>query len=87
MDWFHKEQSIESQAVRITELQHNFHAGLEYDFSVFDQKTNEFLLSARLARSRVPNKKALNIGYWTASNHCNKGLATNNNKNFNCASD
>ncbi|MGK5594005.1 MAG: hypothetical protein ACSNEK_01430 [Parachlamydiaceae bacterium] len=61
MDWSHKEQSIESQIVRIKELQHNFHAGLEYDFSVFDQKTNEFLLSASLAASADFSPSTINI--------------------------
>lgn len=76
MDWAHKPQSIAAQLIRIRESQANFETGLEYDLSVFDQKTNEFLISASLSRSRAPNKKALNIGYWTSSHYCNKGLAT-----------
>jgi RimJ/RimL family protein N-acetyltransferase len=76
MDWAHRELSVEGQLQRIRKSQEGYAKGREFDFSVFDKNTGEFLMSATLGPSRTPNKKALSIGYWTSLNHCNKGLAT-----------
>lgn len=76
MDWAHQELSVEGQLQRIRKSQEGYSKGTEFDFSVFDNNTGEFLMSATLGPSRTPNKKALSIGYWTSINHCNKGLAT-----------
>lgn len=76
MDWSHRETSIEQQKERIRASMESFSKGISYDFVVVDIETKEFLMSASLHASRVPNKKSLGIGYWTSSLHCNKGLAT-----------
>lgn len=76
MDWAHRELSVEGQLQRIRTSQEGYANGTEFDFSVFDRHTGEFLMSATLGPSRTPNKKALSIGYWTSINHCGKGLAT-----------
>jgi len=76
MDWSHRELSVENQIRRIRLSQEMTAKGAGYDFSVFDRKTNKFIMSSSLHAPRVLNKKALSIGYWTATNHCNKGLAT-----------
>lgn len=76
MDWAHRELSVEGQLQRIRKSQKGYAKGTEFDFSVFDKNTGEFLMSATLGPSRTPNQKALSIGYWTSINHCNKGLAT-----------
>jgi RimJ/RimL family protein N-acetyltransferase len=76
MDWAHRDLSVEKQIERIRKSQEGYSKGIEFDFSVFDQKTGEFLMSATLGPSRTPNSKALSIGYWTSIKHCNKGLAT-----------
>jgi RimJ/RimL family protein N-acetyltransferase len=76
MDWSHRETSIEQQKERIRASMESFSKGISYDFVVVDIETKEFLMSASLHTSRVPNKKSLGIGYWTSSMHCNKGLAT-----------
>lgn len=76
MDWAHGELSVEGQIQRIRKSQEGYAKGTEFDFSVFDKNTGEFLMSATLGQSRTPNKKALSIGYWTSINYCNKGLAT-----------
>lgn len=76
MYWAHQEQSVEHQLHRINQSQQDYAAGIAYEFSVFDQKTQAFLMSAKLSPSRTLNKQALNIGYWTSSAHTNKGLAT-----------
>ncbi len=76
MDWAHRELSVEGQLQRIRKSQEGYAKGTEFDFSVFDKNTGEFLMSATLGPSRTPNKKALSIGYWTSINHCNKGFAT-----------
>lgn len=76
MDWAHRELSVEKQVERIRKSQEDYTKGIEFDFSVFDQETDEFLMSATLGPSRTPNRKALSIGYWTSIKHCNKGLAT-----------
>jgi len=76
MDWAHRKISIEGQTERIRKSKEEYSKGVEFDFSVFDQNTREFLMSATLGPSRTPNKKALSIGYWTSVKYCNKGLAT-----------
>lgn len=76
MDWAHRELSVEGQIERIRKSQKGYAKGVEFDFSVFDKNTGEFLMSATLGPSRTPNKKALSIGYWTSIKHCNRGLAT-----------
>ncbi|KAF3361876.1 Uncharacterized protein PHSC3_001643 [Chlamydiales bacterium STE3] len=76
MDWSHRELTLESQMGRMRLANKNFSKGISYDFAVFVSKSKEFLMSASLHASRVPNKKSLGIGYWTSSKHCNKGLAT-----------
>lgn len=76
MDWVHRDLSIESQVHRIRNSKKNYLEGIEFDFSVFDQNTEEFLMSATLSKSKSPNKNALSIGYWTSIKHCNKGFAT-----------
>lgn len=76
MDWAHRELSVEGQLQRIRKSKEAYAKGTEFDFSVFDKKTGEFLMSATLGPSKTPNKKALSIGYWTSLKHCNKGLAT-----------
>lgn len=76
MDWSHAELSTEKQAERIQLSRLNFASRYSFDFSVFDSKTNQFLMSASLIPGRVMNKRALSVGYWTASEHHNKGLAT-----------
>lgn len=76
MDWSHREASIEQQKERIRTSVKFFSQGISYDLVVVDIKSKEFLMSASLHSSRVPNKKSLGIGYWTSSLHCNKGLAT-----------
>lgn len=76
MDWAHRELSLEGQCQRIQKSIEDYAKGAEFNFSVFDKSTGEFLMSATLGPSRTPNKKALSIGYWTSIKHCNKGLAT-----------
>lgn len=76
MCWVHGELSVEGQLKRICQAQELWAKGKEYNFSVFDQNTRAFLMSATLRQAKVPNKNAFEIGYWTASQHCNKGLAT-----------
>ncbi len=76
MDWAHRELSVEGQLERIRKSREGYVKGREFDFSAFDMNTGEFLMSATLGPSRTPNKKALSIGYWTSTKHCNKGLAT-----------
>lgn len=76
MDWAHRDLSIEGQLQRIRKSKEGFSRGTEFDFSVFDEHNDEFLMSATLSPSRTPNKKALSIGYWTSIKYCNKGLAT-----------
>jgi len=76
MDWAHQELSVEKQAERIRKSKEGRAKGEEFDFSVFDKNTGEFLMSATLCISRIPNRKALSIGYWTSIKHSNKGLAT-----------
>jgi len=76
MDWAHRELSVENQIQRINTANEMGSKDIGYDFSVFDRKTNEYLMSASLHAPRVLNKKAFSIGYWTATKHCNKGLAT-----------
>lgn len=76
MDWAHRELSFEKQIERICKSKEGFAKGVEFDFSVFDEKTGEFLMTATLGPSRTPNNKALSIGYWTSSKQCNRGLAT-----------
>jgi len=76
MDWAHREIDIEQQKERIRTSIALFSQGTTYDFTVIDTKSNEFLMSASLRASRIPNKKSLGIGYWTSSKYCNQGLAT-----------
>lgn len=76
MDWAHRKLSFEGQLERISKSQENYAKGTEFDFSVFDIDTGDFLMSATLGPSRTPNRNALSLGYWTSINHCNKGLAT-----------
>lgn len=76
MDWAHRELSIEGQIKRIRKSKEEYDKGVEFDFSVFDNETGEFLMSATLGPSRTPNKNALSIGYWTSIQYSNKGLAT-----------
>ena len=73
MEWAHKEQSVVGQIERIRKSKEEFAKGTECDFSVFDQNTGEFLMSATLSISKAPNRKGLAIGYWTTIKHCNKG--------------
>lgn len=76
MDWAHREINIEQQQERIRASIALFSQGITYDFAVLDVKLNEFVMSASLRASRIPNKKSLGIGYWTSSKYCNQGLAT-----------
>lgn len=76
MEWAHRDLSIEGQHQRIRQSEEGYAKGKEFDFSVFDKNTGEFLMSATLGASRTPNRKALSIGYWTSIKHCNKGFAT-----------
>ena len=76
MCWVHGELSVEGQLKRICQAQEQWAKGKEYNFSVFDQNTREFLMSATLRQAKAPNKNAFEIGYWTVLQHCNKGLAT-----------
>ena len=76
MDWVHCNINIEQQQERIRASIALFSQGTTYDFAVLDVKSNEFVMSASLRASRIPNKKSLEIGYWTSSKYCNQGLAT-----------
>ena len=76
MSWAHQELSKEGQKARLCEARKNYDAGLEYELGVFDRNTGEFIMAASWTPSQRLNRKALEIGYWTHSNHCNKGLAT-----------
>lgn len=76
MCWMHRELSVVGQRERIRASRELWTKGKEYDFSVFDQATRGFLMSATLRQAKVPNKNAFEIGYWTSALHCNKGLAT-----------
>ena len=76
MDWAHLTQSVNGQLERIRKSKEDFSKGTEYNFSVFDDNTREFLASGTLSFSTVPNKNAWAIGYWTSIKHCNKGIAT-----------
>ena len=76
MDWSHHELSVEKQVERIRIANKNSSNGISYDFVVLDKRTNEFLMSASLHPSRVPNRKSFGIGYWVSSKYCNRGFAT-----------
>ncbi|MGE4574089.1 GNAT family N-acetyltransferase [Parachlamydia sp.] len=75
MDWAHAELSEKNQFNRIITSNQKYLQGSEYDFAVFDTLGN-FLVSASWHPSKTRNKKCFEIGYWTHTKHCNKGLAT-----------
>lgn len=76
MDWIHRDQSVEQQRKRIRHSIDCASKRLSYDFILVHNESQEFLMSASLHASRVPNNTSLGIGYWTASKYCNRGLAT-----------
>lgn len=73
--WAHSDLSLEGHVARIEKLKTKASLGKEYHFVVSDV-ANKFLMSASWHKSKVSNSKAVEIGYWTASQHANKGLAT-----------
>ncbi len=75
MDWAHEELSQNKQYTRIIASNQNYLNGIEYDFAVFDSSGN-FIASASFHPSKTRNKKCFEIGYWTHTNYCNKGIAT-----------
>ncbi len=86
MDWAHQELSVDTQIKRIRKSKESFSMGIELDFSVFDQNTGEFLMSATIGPSRIPNENCKAIGYWTSAKFCNQGLATLVTKFLTCIS-
>ncbi len=76
MDWAHRELSVEKQVERILRSIENYWKSIEFDFSVVDNNTQDFQMSATLGVSRTLNTNALSIGYWTSDKYANKGLAT-----------
>ena len=50
--------------------------GLGFEFVVFDALSHSFLMCASLHSGKTLNRRALEVGYWTATEHCNRGLAT-----------
>jgi len=76
MDWANRKLNVENQLERIQKSKESYSKGIEFDFSVIDINTGEFLMSATLGPPRSLNKKALSIGYWTSTKYVNKGLAT-----------
>lgn len=76
MDWANQKMSVENQLERIQKSRLAYSKGNEFDFSVFDTNSGEFMMSATLGPPRSLNKKALSIGYWTSTKYVNRGLAT-----------
>lgn len=73
MPWSHHSLTLENQIKRIKESQNN---STEWELSVLDKPTGEFLMSACLRKASIISENLYEIGYWVAKKHGNKGLAT-----------
>jgi RimJ/RimL family protein N-acetyltransferase len=76
MIWAHLNVSPVQQVDRILKARSDYFLGVRYEVGVFDGKTEEFLMGASWLPSLRFNPAALELGYWTVSQHRGKGLAT-----------
>ena len=67
-------ESVEKKAQRLREYRGKFDLDEEYLFGIFSQDETQFIGSTGLHTRIGPG--ALEIGYWVASSHVNRGLAT-----------
>jgi len=76
LEWAHEEWTRKKQALRLRKAFENYYLNKEYELGVFSPVDNQFLMAASWTPGKTQNKKSLEIGYWTHSDHCGKGLAT-----------
>lgn len=76
MPWSHAEQSALTQLERLKTVEAEYWTGHTLSMGLFAGEGGEFLASVGL-EARVPlNPNGLEVGYWTATAHAGRGLAT-----------
>ena len=75
MNWAHFPQTRDSQYERLCRVQSDYWSGKDYGMGIFDARTGCLLGSTGMHR-RTLNPHGYEIGYWVATPHAGKGIAT-----------
>lgn len=75
MNWAHFPQTLDSQYERLGRVQSDYWSGKDYGMGIFDARTGRLLGSTGMHR-RMLNPHGYEIGYWVATPHAGKGIAT-----------
>lgn len=76
MEWAHRSLYLDQQRSRLVKTRSDYFTGKDYQMGVFEAKTGEFLMGTGWSVPGIRNPAALEIGYWTVTQHTGKGLAT-----------
>jgi RimJ/RimL family protein N-acetyltransferase len=76
MPWAHGEISATGQLERLKRAYADYCAGRELPMGLYDEPSGAFLGCVGLHPRTPLNPAALEVGYWTASEHAGRGLAT-----------
>lgn len=76
MNWAHYDTDLTKACIVYAQFEAKSLRGEEVNFSGFDFNTGDFLFCCSLTPGSRLNPLDFEIGYWVASNHTRKGLAT-----------
>ncbi len=77
MPWAHLPRSLEREVARLKTVEADNRSGRELQLGLFAESDASELLACLGIHARVPlNPRGVELGYWTASAHAGRGLAT-----------
>jgi RimJ/RimL family protein N-acetyltransferase len=77
MPWAHYAQPFENEIHRLARTRLDYFAGIDLQWGVFDESTNDFVMSIAVrALGNYRNPNCLEIGYWTSTPYTGQGIAT-----------